>query len=84
MTKSESNQIKGIAITFMLLLHLFNTYDYQHIYDPYLLVNVTPLTFHFLQTAVLYCFYSAVVMGCIFLIKKKVMVSYILKVFLGA
>ena len=46
MTKSESNQIKGIAITFMLLLHLFNTYDYQHIYDPYLLVNVTPLTFY--------------------------------------
>jgi len=46
MTKSESNQVKRIAITFMLLLHLFNTYVYQNVYDPYLLINGTPLTFY--------------------------------------
>ena len=46
MTKSESLELKGIAIIFMLLLHLFNTYDYQNIYDPYLLINGTPLIFY--------------------------------------
>lgn len=46
MTKTETKQIKGIAIIFMLLLHLFNTYDYHNIYVPYLLINGTPLTFY--------------------------------------
>lgn len=46
MTLSESNQIKGIAILFILLMHLFNTYAYQNIYDPNLLINGTPLTFY--------------------------------------
>lgn len=46
MNKEEALEIKGVAITFMLLLHLFNTYDYHHIYTPYLLINGTPLTFY--------------------------------------
>lgn len=46
MTKLETDDIKGIAISFMLLLHLFNTYNYHDIYTPYLLINGTPLTFY--------------------------------------
>ena len=73
MTLSESNQIKGIAILLMLLLHLFNTYDYQNIYDPYILINGTPLTFYISLFAdccvVLFLFCSGY--GLYFSYKKK-------------
>lgn len=46
MTKSQSLELKGIAILFMFLLHLFNTYQYQNIYEPFILINNTPLTFY--------------------------------------
>lgn len=46
MSKDETNQLKGIAIAFMLLLHLFNTYNYHEIYTPYLMINGVPLTFY--------------------------------------
>lgn len=46
MTKKQSLELKGIAILFMFLLHLFNTYQYQNIYEPFILINNTPLTFY--------------------------------------
>ncbi|MCD9547950.1 acyltransferase family protein [Photobacterium carnosum] len=46
MTKSQSLELKGIAILFMFLLHLLNTYQYQNIYEPFILINNTPLTFY--------------------------------------
>jgi hypothetical protein len=46
MTKPENLELKGIAIIFMLLLHLFNTYDYSDIYLPLIMINGTPLTFY--------------------------------------
>lgn len=46
MSKFESAQSKGIAISFMLILHLFQTYSYQDIYVPYLYIRDTPLTFY--------------------------------------
>lgn len=46
MTKQQSLELKGIAILCMFLLHLFNTYNYQDIYSPFLYIKEVTLTFY--------------------------------------
>lgn len=36
LTKDESKILKGIAILFMIGLHLYNTLDYENLYQPIL------------------------------------------------
>jgi len=39
-------ELKGIAILFMFLLHLFNTHEFSHIYDEYIHIGASSLTFY--------------------------------------
>ncbi|MGI2030034.1 heparan-alpha-glucosaminide N-acetyltransferase domain-containing protein [Endozoicomonas acroporae] len=83
MTKNESNEIKELAITFMLLLHLFNTYEYHEIYTPYLLINGTPFTYYISLFAdccvVLFLYCSGY--GLYFTYKKQGAVQQYIKTF---
>lgn len=38
-TKNQSKMLKGIAIFFMLSLHLYNTTNYTDIYNPLIIIK---------------------------------------------
>ncbi|MGL5549840.1 MAG: acyltransferase family protein, partial [Culicoidibacterales bacterium] len=47
LTKQQMQQTKGIAILFMLLLHLFCTREWQGLFEPLIFVGETPLIYYF-------------------------------------
>ena len=46
LTKSQIKTTKGIAIIFMLLLHLFCTKSYEGLYTPIILIGSIPLVYY--------------------------------------
>lgn len=42
----QSNHLKSIAIIMMLCLHLFNTLDYQGLFEPLLYIGLKPLVYY--------------------------------------
>lgn len=42
----QSNQLKAIAILFMLMLHLFNTLNYQNLFTPLAFAGEKPLIYY--------------------------------------
>ena len=46
LTKNQIKNTKGIAILFMLLLHLFCTKAYEGIYTPLIFIASTPLVYY--------------------------------------
>lgn len=46
LTKQQIKITKGIAILFMLLLHLFCTKNYQGLYTPILFIKDIPLVYY--------------------------------------
>lgn len=66
LTKDESKILKGIAILFMIGLHLYNTLDYENLYQPLLYIGDKPLIYYisFLFDACvpIYCFCSGYAM----------------------
>lgn len=46
LTKQQIKITKGIAILFMLLLHLFCTKNYQDLYTPILFIKDIPLVYY--------------------------------------
>lgn len=65
-TKDESKILKGIAILFMIGLHLYNTLDYENLYQSLLYIGDNPLIYYisFLFDAYvpIYCFCSGYAM----------------------
>ena len=47
LTKKQISITKGIAILFMLLLHLFCTRDYNGLFTPLIMINTIPLVYYF-------------------------------------
>lgn len=62
LTKNQIKVTKGIAILFMLLLHLFCTKDYQGKFVPLLMIGQTPLVYYLALfgdcCVAIYCFCS--------------------------
>ena len=60
--KEESQALKGVAILFMLGLHLFNTLDYGTLYKPLIYIGEYPLIYYvsfiFDSCVPIYCFCS--------------------------
>ena len=46
LTKNQIKMTKGIAILFMLLLHLFCTKSYEGLYKPLIFIRDTPLVYY--------------------------------------
>lgn len=44
-SKNQSKMLKGIAIFFMLSLHLFNTTNYTDLYNPLITIKGLPITY---------------------------------------
>ncbi|EDQ95616.1 Acyltransferase family protein [Intestinibacter bartlettii DSM 16795] len=47
LTKKQISITKGIAILFMLILHLFCTKDYKGLFTPLIIINSIPLVYYF-------------------------------------
>lgn len=45
-TKEQSKMLKGIAIIFMLCLHLYNITNYSNLYTPLILIKGYPITYY--------------------------------------
>ena len=45
LTKKQVSITKGVAILFMLLLHLFCTKDYQGLFTPLIMIKGVPLVY---------------------------------------
>lgn len=62
LTKSQIKTTKGIAILFMLLLHLFCTKSYEGLYTPLIFIGSTPLVYYLALfgdcCVAIYCFCS--------------------------
>ena len=62
LTKSQIKSTKGIAILFMLLLHLFCTKAYEGVFTPILFIGDVPLIYYFALfgdcCVAIYCFCS--------------------------
>ncbi|MBC5624036.1 acyltransferase family protein [Clostridium sp. NSJ-49] len=62
LTKNQIKNTKGIAILFMLLLHLFCTKAYEGIYTPLIFIASTPLVYYLALfgdcCVAIYCFCS--------------------------
>lgn len=62
LTKNQIKMTKGIAILFMLLLHLFCTKSYEGIYTPLIFIGDTPLVYYLALfgdcCVAIYCFCS--------------------------
>ena len=62
LTKSQIKTTKGIAILFMLLLHLFCTKTYEDLYTPVIFMGSTPLVYYLALfgdcCVAIYCFCS--------------------------
>lgn len=54
-SKNQSKMLKGIAIFFMLSLHLFNTTNYTDLYNPIITIKGLPITY-FLSFIVMHVF----------------------------
>ena len=46
LTKNQIKMTKGIAILFMLLLHLFCTKTYEGLYTPLIFIGDIPLVYY--------------------------------------
>lgn len=61
-TVKQSNQLKAVAILFMLFLHLFNTLNFQGLFTPLVFIGEKPLVYYlslFGDTCVpVFCFVS--------------------------
>ena len=62
LSKKEVKITKGIAILFMLLLHLFCTKTYEGLFTPSIFIGNTPLIYYFALfgdcCVAIYCFCS--------------------------
>lgn len=62
LTRKQVNITKGIAILFMLLLHLFCTKEYSGLFTPLIMVGDVPLVYYFALfgdcCVAIYCFCS--------------------------
>lgn len=62
LTKDQMNITKGVAILFMVLLHVFCTKDYVGLFTPLMMVGEVPLIYYFALFAdccvAIYCFAS--------------------------
>ena len=62
LTKNQIKMTKGIAILFMLLLHLFCTKTYEGLYIPLIFIGDTPLIYYLALfgdcCVAIYCFCS--------------------------
>lgn len=62
LTKNQIKMTKGIAILFMLLLHLFCTRSYEGLYTPLVFIGDTPLVYYLALfgdcCVAIYCFCS--------------------------
>lgn len=47
LTKKQISITKGVAILFMLLVHLFCTRDYKGLFTPLITINTIPLVYYF-------------------------------------
>lgn len=81
-SKNQSKMLKGIAIFFMLSLHLYNTTNYTNLYNPLITIKGLPITYFlsFICDACvpIYCFcagYAA------YLLKKESMHKRFKRVF---
>ena len=62
LTRKQVNITKGVAILFMLLLHLFCTKEYEGLFTPLIMIGDTPLIYYFAlfgdMCVAIYCFCS--------------------------
>lgn len=62
LTKNQIKMTKGVAILFMLLLHLFCTRSYEGLYTPLIFIGDTPLVYYLALfgdcCVAIYCFCS--------------------------
>lgn len=62
LTKNQIKMTKGVAILFMLLLHLFCTKSYENLYIPLIFIGDTPLVYYLALfgdcCVAIYCFCS--------------------------
>ena len=62
LTKKQISITKGVAILFMLLLHLFCTKEYKDLFTPLIMIGETPLIYYFAlfgdMCVAMYCFCS--------------------------
>lgn len=62
LTKKQTEITKGVAILFMLLLHLFCTKQYTGLFDPLIMIGNTPLIYYLAlfgdMCVAIYCFCS--------------------------
>ncbi|MFI3164496.1 MAG: acyltransferase [Bacillota bacterium] len=62
LTKRQISITKGVAILFMVLLHLFCTYDYEDLYTPLVMIGEMPLAYYLALfgdcCVAIYCFCS--------------------------
>lgn len=63
LTKNQVEQTKGIAMMFMLLLHLFCTKSYEAVYTPIIMFGEIPLMYYLALfedcCVAIYCFCSS-------------------------
>ncbi|MGF9965395.1 hypothetical protein [Bacillus rhizoplanae] len=45
-SKNDTKMLKGVAILFMLLLHLFCRKEVNGLYDTFLMINGIPLVYY--------------------------------------
>lgn len=46
LTQKDTNMLKGLAMIFLLWLHLFNTKDYVGLFEPIIIIGQTPLVYY--------------------------------------
>ena len=68
LTKKQVSINKGVAILFMLLLHLFCTKDYQGLFTPLIIIKGVPLVYYLALfgdcCVAIYCFCSGYGLMC--------------------
>ena len=68
LTKKQVSITKGVAILFMLLLHLFCTKDYQGLFTPLIIIKGVPLVYYLALfgdcCVAIYCFCSGYGLMC--------------------
>ena len=79
LTKNQIKMTKGIAILFMLLLHLFCTKAYEDLYTPLLFIGDIPLVYYLALfgdcCVAIYCFCSGY--GLIISYKNNILRFYL-------
>ena len=62
LSKKQIERTKGVAILFMLLLHLFCTKEYTELFKPLIMIGNTPLVYYLAlfgdMCVAIYCFCS--------------------------